>query len=441
MMKGYLPMIDETHDPALESWVESAREHEQFPLQNLPLGRFHSGDGQPRTGIALGDQVIDLAALSGLELLQGDAAAAAQAALHAPLALHPAERLALRRGISELFQTRSPTADRARRHGRALLHAAADCTMLLPARIGNFSDFNAGINHSRNGRSLRGDAGGALPRNFHHIPIAYHARASSITVSGTPVRRPCGQTLPEGHTTPMFGPTRKLDIELELGIWIGRANVLGEPISIGQAAEHIAGYCLLNDWSSRDVMGWEMDRLGPFLGKSFATTISTWVVSPEALAPFRAAAFARTPDLQPLPYLLSEEDQRAGALSLELEAWMRTQGQRQRHEAATRIVHSHATHLYWTPAQMLTHHASNGCNLEVGDLIGTGTISAPELEGFASLRERGQNGAAPFAVGNESRCWAEDGDEVTLRAHGVREGFRRIGFGDCSATVLPARMG
>lgn len=434
-------MIDETHDPALETWVESAIEHAQFPLQNLPLGRFHRGDGQPRTGIALGDQVIDLAALAGLELLRGDATAAAQAALREPLALRPVERLALRRGISELFQTRSTSAERVRRHAVALLHAAADCTMLLPARIGNFTDFNAGIYHNRNGRTLRGDGGGALPRNYHHVPIAYHARASSITVSGTPVRRPLGQTLPEGQTAPIFGPVQKLDIELELGVWIGQSNTQGDPIPIDQAAEHIAGYCLLNDWSSRDVMAWEMDRLGPFLGKSFATTISPWVISPEALAPFRAAAFVREPGLQPLPYLLSEEDQRNGALALDLEAFMRTQRQRERQEAATRIVLSHATHLYWTPAQMLAHHASNGCNMEVGDLIGTGTISAAELAGFASLRERGQNGKVPFAVGDESRCWAEDGDEVSLRAHGVREGFRRIGFGDCTATILPARKG
>lgn len=431
-------MIDDTHDPDSECWVESARGHPDFPLQNLPLGRFGTAGAPARTGLALGDRVVDLDAVLCLELLSGDALDAALRAAREPVALAPRERVALRRAISGLFRVGGPGSDRAREHRERLLHAQADCTMLLPARIGGFTDFNAGIYHTRNGREMRGDAGGGLPRNYHHVPIAYHARASSVRVSGTPVRRPLGQTLPAGADSPAYGPVRRLDIELELGFWIAHGNPLGAPVPIEEAAEHIAGYCLLNDWSARDVMAWEMDRLGPFLGKNFATTISPWIVSPEALAPFRAPAFARAPGERPPPHLVCEDDQRDGGLALGLAVDMRSRGQREAGEPMHRVVSSRAEHLYWTPAQMLCHHASNGCNLEPGDLLGTGTISGPEPEAFASFRERSRVGTEPFRVGDELRCWAEDGDEIALSAWGLRDGYARIGFGDCVAQILPA---
>lgn len=437
-MNPSLPPIDETHDPAATSWVDSAHGHPDFPVQNLPLGRFALNDGLPRTGMAIGDQTLDLQAVVGLGLLEGQALRAAEQALQTPIALSAAARLALRRGVFELLRVGGRGAEQARARQAELLHAQAQCTMQLPAQIGNFTDFNAGIHHTRNGRQMRGDGGGSLPRNYHHVPIAYHARASSVRPSGTPVRRPLGQTLPPGQETPVFGPVQRLDIELELGVWVARGNPLGTPIAIEDAADHIAGYCLLNDWSSRDVMAWEMDRLGPFLGKNFATTISPWVISPEALAPFRAAAHARAPQDQPLPYLLCPQDQQQGGLALQLAVDMRTAQQRAQGVPLQRVVSTSAEYLYWTPAQMLCHHASNGCNLVPGDLLGTGTISGPVHHMFGSFRELSRVGTEPFAVGDAQRCWAEDGDEIALSAWAQGQGFARIGFGDCRAQVLPA---
>lgn len=431
-------MIDETHDPHTETWVVSAQQHPEFPIQNLPLGRFTLADGAPRTGMAIGEQVLDLNQVAAMQWLQGEAMDALQQALHGPIGLNRGQRLALRRGVFDLLRVGGPGADRARAHGAHLLHNLQDCTLLLPSRIGSFTDFNAGIHHTRNGRQMRGDGGGSLPRNYHHVPIAYHARTSSVCLSGTPVRRPLGQTLPKGAEQPVYGPVQWLDIELELGIWIARGNALGETIPIEEAADHIAGYCLLNDWSARDIMAWEMDRLGPFLGKNFATTISPWVISPEALAPFRRAAYVREPAHEPLQHLLDPEDQRHGALDLQLAVDMRSRQQRQAGESGHRVVTSSTAHLYWTPAQMVCHHASNGCNLEPGDLLGTGTISGPEPEMFASFRERSRIGTEPFRMGQELRCWAEDGDDIALSAWGVRDGYAPIGFGPCRAEVLPA---
>ena len=430
--------IDETNDPALLSWVESAQNHPEFPIQNLPLGRFHLGDGLGRTGIRLGDSVIDLAALADLGLLEGDALLAARAAIAEPVALNRAQRTALRRAVSALFSIAG--GDKCRAHATKVLRGATACTMMLPARIGDYTDFNAGIHHVLNGRKMRGNDAGTLSPNFHHVPMAYHCRASSVVPTGTPVRRPLGQTIEAGAARPTLGPTRKLDIELELGIWISRANPLGARVSIDEADEWIAGYCLLNDWSTRDVMAWEMDRLGPFLGKSFATTISPWMVSPEALAPYRIPAFQRaSKDHLPLPYLLGERDQASGALSIQMEIHMRTQRQRDRNEAAERLTRSNTSYLYWTPAQMIAHHATNGCNLQPGDLLGTGTVSGAERSGFGCFRELGMNGTTPFQVGGETRYWAEDGDEVILRAHASKDGFKPIGFGDCAGVVLPAQ--
>lgn len=436
-----LTMIDETHDPHSETWVESAQEHPDFPLQNLPWGRFMPADGRPRTGMAIGEQILDLNRMASLELLQGEAMEALQKALQEPIGLDAGQRLALRRAVFDLLRVGGRGSDRARAQREHLLHDAKACTMLLPARIGSFSDFNAGIHHTMNGRQMRGDGGGVLPRNYHHVPIAYHARSSSVCLSGTPVRRPLGQTLAKGADKPVYGPVQWLDIELELGIWIARGNELGETIPIEDAADHIAGYCLLNDWSARDIMAWEMDRLGPFLGKSFATTISAWVISPEALAPFRRAAYARDPADEPLQHLLGPKDQRLGALDLQLAVDMRSRSQRDAGEPRHRVVTSSTAYLYWTPAQMVCHHASNGCNLEPGDLLGTGTISGPEPQMFASFRERSRIGTEPFRMGQELRCWAEDGDEIALSAWGNREGYAQIGFGPCHAEIVPATTG
>lgn len=437
LMNSSTHLIDDTHDSAATSWVDGTQGHPDFPLQNLPLGRFYLRDGRTRTGIAIGHQALDLHAVVGMDLLNGDARYAAEHALEAPIALSAAERLALRRGVFELLRVGGRGADRARARHTEILHLQDQITMQLPARIGSFTDFNAGIHHTRNGRQMRGD-GGSLPRNYHHVPIAYHARASSVKISGTPVRRPLGQTLPQGQETPVFGPVQRLDIELELGVWVAQGNALGTPIPIENAADHIAGYCLLNDWSSRDVMAWEMDRLGPFLGKNFATTISAWVISPEALAPFRDPAYVRAPQDQPLPYLLSPQDQKHGALALQLAAEMRSARQRTAGVPLQRVVSTSAEYLYWTPAQMLCHHASNGCNMEPGDLLGTGTISGPAHHMYGSFRELSRVGTEPFDMGDEQRCWAEDGDEIALSAWGQRQGFVRIGFGECRAQILPA---
>jgi fumarylacetoacetase len=436
--------LDDTHDPALRCWVDSAQGHADFPIQNLPLGRFSLADGAAggaaagpaRTGVAIGDDVLDLERALALDLLAGDAAAAARQALVAPLSLLASQRRALRQGLSRLLCTAG--SDRVRRHAPALLHAQSSLRMLLPAAVAGFTDFQAGIHHTLNGRRLRGAGTGSLPANYHQVPIAYNGRASSVVVSGTPFRRPRGQV--KGPQGVHYQPTRQLDIELELGIWVAQGNALGEPIDVDEADAHIGAFCLINDWSARDLMAWEMDRLGPFTGKSFATTVSAWLISPEALAPFRGAAYARAPDsdLQAPPHLSSSLQQAQGGLHVGLQVLAATAGQQQAGQRPVPVAASHTRHLYWTPAQMLAHHTSSGCNLLCGDLLGTGTISGPGAGEGGSFKELGAGGEQPFAVGDEQRCWAEDGDLVVLRASAMREGAAGIGFGDCAGTVLPA---
>jgi len=323
---------------------------------------------------------------------------------------------------------------------RRLLHPMAECVLYLPAHIGDYTDFYAGIHHATNvGKQFRPD-NPVLP-NYKYVPIGYHGCASSIVPSGTPIRRPLGQFKPADAAEPSFAPSRRLDYELELGIWIGPGNDLGEPIPIAEADRHIAGFCLLNDWSARDVQGWESQPLGPFLSKSFATTISPWIVTPEALAPF-AMAQARRPqdDPLPLPYLLDRKDQRAGALDVELEVLLLTQEMRDTGQPPDRVARSHARHMYWTPGQLIAHHTSGGCNLRPGDLLGTGTISAPDPEGCGSLLEATKGGREPLRLATvEERRFLEDGDEVILRARAVsRSGFAPIGFGECRGMVIGA---
>ncbi|HEX2135936.1 MAG TPA: fumarylacetoacetase, partial [Microvirga sp.] len=277
--------------------------------------------------------------------------------------------------------------------------------------------------------------------NYKFVPIGYHGRASSVCPSGTPVRRPRGQYKLPDEPVPTVGPTQRLDYELELGIWIGRGNALGEPIAIGEAADHVAGYCLLNDWSARDIQAWEYQPLGPFLSKNFASTVSAWVITPEALAPFRAAQQERPAgDPAPLPYLLDDIDQRSGALDLDLEVLLLTPALREKGLPAHRLALSHGRHMYWTPAQMIAHHTVNGCNLQPGDLLGSGTISAPDAEGCGSILETTLGGKNPVRLASgEERRFLEDGDEVILRARASRPGFAPIGFGECRATILAAR--
>ncbi len=338
-------MIDHTHDPSLQSWVRDANGHPDFPIQNLPVGVFSPLAGAPRGGIAIGDHILDLRALHEAELLDDEA----QAALHACIgptlngffAMGTAPRRALRDAVSALLQEGSDERP-------YLLHRAASCMMYMPARVGDYTDFYAGIHHATNaGRLFRPDA--PLMPNYKWAPIAYHGRASTLRLSGE-VRRPAGQRKPARETEPTFGPSRNLDYELELGVWIGQGNAPGTSIPIEHAAEHIAGYCLLNDWSARDIQGWEYQPLGPFLGKSFCTTISAWVVTPEALAPFRTAQAPRPDgDPAPLPYLSDADDQAAGALAIELEVLLRTDAMRAQKMGAHRLSIGDATHLYLDP--------------------------------------------------------------------------------------------
>ncbi len=424
-----MTQLDHTHDPARRSWVSSANGHADFPIQNLPLGWFSPGGGTPRAGVAIGDMILDLGAAA--IFLSGEAAAAVAAAkgpgLNALLAMGAGPRRALRLALFDLLSEGTPA-----RLG--LLHAAADCTMHLPVEIGDYTDFYAGLYHALNtGRMLRPDT--PLVANYKHMPIAYHGRASSVQVSGTKVRRPNGQRKPGNEASPSFGPSRNLDYEVELGIWIGPGNALGEPVAVGRAAEHIAGFCLLNDWSARDIQGWEYQPLGPFLGKSFLTTISPWIVTPEAMAPFRMAQDARAEgDPSMLEYLFDAGDQAQGALNADLVVTITPPG-----HAAEVLSHSHARHLYWTPAQMVAHQTSNGCNLRPGDLFGSGTISGPEPGEAGSLLELSRGGREPLALAcGETRRFLQDGDTIALHARCAREGFVGIGFGACVGTVVPS---
>ena len=428
--------LDETHAPTLRSWVASAESHADFPIQNLPFGVFSLDGGGPKGGVAIGDEILDLAALSKAGLLRGDAQAACEAAagptLNAFLALPAGQRSALRRALSALLSTGAPARPEMLRH-------ASDCAMHMPAQVGDYTDFYAGIHHATNvGRLLRPD--NPLTPNYKWVPIGYHGRASSLRVSGTPVRRPNGQRKRPDEAAPSFGPSKRLDYELELGIWVGPGNDLGAPIPIREAGEHIAGFCLLNDWSARDLQAWEYQPLGPFLAKNFHTTISPWIVTPEALAPFRAPQPPRPEgDPRPLPYLWDEADQKEGALDLELEALLLTRAMRERGLAPHRLSLGSSLNMYWTAAQLLAHHASNGCNLSPGDLMGSGTISSPTRDGYGSLLELTEGGKAPIALpSGETRAFLEDGDEILFHARARREGHVSIGFGECRAVVVGA---
>ena len=425
--------IDHTHDPSLGCWVEGAADHPDWPVQNLPFGIFSEEGARPRPGVAIGDFVLDLRAIVAL-LPERMERTLSGATLNALFALPWEERVALRRRLSALL------ADAAQRAAVefALIRAEA-CHMHLPAAIGDYTDFYVGIHHATNvGTLLRPD--NPLLANYKWVPIGYHGRASSVRVSGTPVVRPNGQRKPPDAASPSFGPSRRLDYELELGVWIGSGNALGKPIPINEAAAHVAGFCLLNDWSARDLQAWEYQPLGPFLAKNFLTSISPWVVTAEAMAPFRTAQSPRpSGDPAPLSYLRHPADQANGALAVELEVLLHTAAMRKTGAAPERLSRGSATAMYWTVAQMIAHHTSGGCDLHPGDLLGTGTLSMADAGGLGSLIEITRGGAAPLdLLGGERRSFLEDGDEVILRGVARAEGYRSIGLGECRGRVAPA---
>lgn len=426
--------IDHTHDSALTSWVPGADGHADFPVQNLPLGIFAPAGGMVRPGTAIGDIILDLGGVAAL-LPDVVAPMLVGTTLNTLFALPAADRVALRRRLSELLS------DPAHRTAvEPMLHRAADCTLYLPAAIGDYTDFYVGIHHANNvGRQFRPDQ--PLLPNYKWVPIGYHGRASSVRPGGVPVIRPKGQRKPPQADLPDYGPSRRLDYELEMGVWIGCGNALGEPIAIAEAGAHVAGLSLLNDWSARDFQAWEYQPLGPFLAKNVHTSVSPWVVTAEALAPFRIAQPARPDgDPRPLPYLWDEADQASGALAIELEVHLLTAAMRAAGTPPHRLSRGPASNMYWTVAQIVTHHASNGCNLTPGDLLGTGTISAPDNSGYGSLLEISRGGSQPVTLpGGETRSFLEDGDEVVLTARATADGFVPIGFGACGATILPAR--
>ncbi|GGB91051.1 fumarylacetoacetase [Novosphingobium endophyticum] len=433
------PIIDETHDTARQSWVEAAQDHADFPIQNLPLGIFSREGQTPRGGIAIGDMILDLPSLTLTGLLKGEALDAASTGmnktLNALLALGPAPRGALRRQISALLEKNSPH----RREIEPLLVPMADARMHMPAFVPDYTDFYAGIHHATNiGKLFRPD--NPLLPNYKHVPIGYHGRASTIRASGAPVTRPSGQTRAPDAQAPSFGPVKRLDYELELGVWMASGNALGQPIPIADALDHVAGLTLLNDWSARDVQAWEYQPLGPFLAKNFLTTVSPWIVTMEALAPFRRRQPPRAKgDPRPLPYLWDDSDQRRGALALDLEAYLSSVKMREAGMAPLRLSHGPASNMYWTIAQMVAHHASNGCQLQTGDLLGTGTISGPDDGSRGSLMEITRNGKQPVSLPTgETRTFLEDGDELMLSGRFVAEGAIPIGFGPCIGTVQPA---
>jgi fumarylacetoacetase len=436
-----IPKIDGTHDASLRSWVESANDPAtDFPVQNLPLGVFrYRGEGPARIGCAIGEQVLDLAACAERGLLRGmpsDVEAACHGtALNGLMALDARVRGTLRHRLSHLLRAEGGFVT-ARAEAPNVLVPRADAEMQLPAAVGDYTDFYASVFHATNvGKMLRPD--NPLLPNYKWVPIGYHGRASSLVVSGTPVARPSGQTEPSDGGTPGFGPSRNLDYELEVGAFLGPGNAQGEPIPLVEAEGHLFGLCLVNDWSARDMQKWEYQPLGPFLAKSFATTVSPWVVTLEALAPFRAAAFARPEgDPRPLPYLAHEENEAHGGIDLRLEVLLQTTAMRAKGLPPFTLSRSNARDLYWTLAQMVTHHASNGCNLRPGDLIASGTVSGEAKDARGCLLELTWRGKEPVALpSGEERRFLEDGDEVILRGRCEREGFARIGFGECRGVV------
>jgi fumarylacetoacetase len=436
--------LNHTHDPAARSWLTSANEPgTDFPIQNLPFGVFRRrGADEPfRGGVAIGDQVIDLAAVSASGVLDGLAAdaarAAAQPALNGLMAMGPAAWRALRHTLFAALRHDADATVVSALHACLVPQSAVEHS--VPTRIGDYTDFYTSIHHARNvGRVIRPDD--PLTPNFQWIPIAYHGRASSVVISGTPFHRPHGQAMAPGASAPVYGPCRRLDYELEMGFYVGPGNALGKPIPIAEAEQHIFGMCLLNDWSARDHQFWEMAPLGPFLGKNFCTSVSPWIVTMEALAPYRVPFAHPADEPQPLPYLDSAANSAQGGVDVQLEVLLESAQHRAKSVAPDRLSATSFRHQYWTIAQMLTQHANNGCNLQPGDLLGTGTISGPTYEEAGAIVELSLGGTRqiPLAATGETRTFLEDGDTVVLRGWCEKPGAARIGFGECRGEVLPA---
>jgi fumarylacetoacetase len=432
--------LDATHDPSLASWVDAANDPaSDFPIQNLPFGRFRRAGALDalRVGVAIGDQVLDLGEAAGqpgwtdaererlLPLAHGD--------LNGFMGLGPPARRALRAQLSQALAAGS----RWQAGLAACFVPQAQAVMALPCEVGDYTDFYTSIHHATAiGRLFRPD--NPLLPNYQWVPIGYHGRSSSLCASGHSFARPRGQLKGEAEQ-PTYAPTRRLDHELEVGALIGRGNTLGEPIPMANAEQHLFGLVLLNDWTARDIQSWEYQPLGPFLSKNFATTLSPWVVTMDALAPFRAP-FRRPPgDPAPLPHLDDANHRDHGAVDMTLEVWLQTPSMRGRGEPAVRLVQSNFRDAYWTLAQLVAHHTSNGCNLRPGDLFGSGTQSGADPGQGGSLMELTQGGKQAITLpGGETRTFLEDGDTVILRAHCERAGHRRIGFGECAGTVLAA---
>jgi len=414
----------------VKSWYESAKSGD-FPIENLPLGIFSVGERRRRAGVAIGDYILDLTGIA--DLLEEDwREDLSQPVLNGWLARGPEAQGALRVRLQQLLSD-----EKYRDEVEPQLVGQTEVRLHVPCLIGDYTDFYVGIHHATNvGKQFRPD--NPLLPNYKYVPIGYHGRASSVRASGEPVIRPNGQRKAPEANAPEYGPSRRLDYELELGIWIGQGNELGSPIPIGEAGGHIAGYCLLNDWSARDIQAWEYQPLGPFLAKNFLTSVSAWVVSPQALEPFRKAMPPRPHgDPEPLSYLSDPADREQGGLAIQLEATLTTEKMRQAGLAPHILSRGSAdAAMYWSAAQIVAHHSSNGCNLQPGDLIGTGTLSTDSGSGLGSLLEISQGGKQPIQLASgETRTFLEDGDEVTLKAWCEGDGVR-IGFGECVGRVV-----
>ncbi len=429
--------LNETHDPKARSWVESANvPGADFPIQNLPLGVFDRGKALICIGAAIGDSILDLSSAVEADCIPGIDEITGEALMDEPLnllmALGHHRWSALRHSIFNLLRESSEARSDVEKH----LCKQSDVQMLLPAVIGDYTDFYASIFHATNVGSMFRPDNPLLP-NYKWIPIGYHGRASSIVSSGTPIKRPSGQTKAADADEPTFGPSKRLDYELEVGVFIGGGNEHGHAIPINEAEEHAFGLCLVNDWSARDVQAWEYQPLGPFLAKSFATTLSPWIVTMEALAPYRLPAFTRAKDdPAPLPYLAGDDNQKHGGIDMKLEVLIATKKMRDEKTAPHRISRGNFRDMYWTIAQFITHHASNGCNLQPGDLLASGTISGPDKDSRGCLLEMTCGGKEPIHLpGGESRKFLEDGDEVIIRGYCEKDGSARIGFGECRGVI------
>jgi len=435
-------MINETHDVNLTSWVTSANTNSDFPIQNLPFGIFKRKEKNEafRAGVAIGDHVLDLAAVANSNVFSGSVQTALQAAsqstLNALMDLGAHTNSELRLALSQALRSNSTLQSAL----TPALISQQDVELGMPCQIGDYTDFYTSIYHATAiGKLFRPD--NPLLPNYKWIPIGYHGRSSTIGISGQQFHRPVGQTKAPDATEPSFGPCKRLDYELEMGLFVGKSTQMGELINIENAEQHLFGVCIFNDWSARDIQAWEYQPLGPFLAKSFASTISPWIVTMEALAPFRSHFTRPETDPQPLPHLTSEQNNEYGGLDIDLSCFIQTPTMRDGKQPMAQLSKSNFKYSYWTPAQLITHHASNGCAMRSGDLLGSGTQSGPTFEEAGSLLELSKGGQSPVTLPNgEKRTFLEDGDSIIMRASCSKQGAVKIGFGEVVATVLPAKI-